>query len=195
MIKTFAISDLHFGHKNILDYTGRQYATIDEMDNDFVSAWNSVVGDHDIVYVLGDFYLGRWKQAKEYFSKLRGRIDVLNNYWHHDKWWMQDLDVPAYAWNTVDTMTDQMVLCPPMAVIEKKVYGKYTSATILCHYPIEVWDRKHYGSTHLFGHIHSKDGYIKGSMRLDVGVDNLMHMLDSPAPIEIEVANEIIKAG
>jgi calcineurin-like phosphoesterase family protein len=190
--KTFVISDLHLGHENIIKYCNRPYATIEDMDADFVSAWNSTVGDHDVVYVLGDFCLGRSKQAGEYFKQLRGRVDVFNNFWHHDGRWMQDLDLPTYAWNTVKTKTDQMVLCPPIIVTEEEVPGDYPQATVLCHYPIETWDRKHYGSTHLFGHIHSTDGYIDGSMRLDVGVDNLMHMFDSPAPIELNVANEII---
>ena len=32
---------------------------------------------------------------------------------------------------------------------------------ILFHYPIAVWDKKHYGAVHLYGHIHSNVDLVK----------------------------------
>ncbi len=57
MIKTFLISDSHFGHANILKYekTHRPFNSIEEMNDVLVEKWNSVVGENDRVFYLGDF--------------------------------------------------------------------------------------------------------------------------------------------
>lgn len=59
-MKTFLISDSHFGHKNILKYEpeARQYDTVDEMNNHMIERWNTVVGKNDRVIHLGDFCFG-----------------------------------------------------------------------------------------------------------------------------------------
>ena len=54
MGKNFYIADLHFGHKNIIRYDNRQFASVDEMDNTLIKNWNSVVSNDDTVYILGD---------------------------------------------------------------------------------------------------------------------------------------------
>jgi calcineurin-like phosphoesterase family protein len=70
MQNIFFIGDLHFGHANILRYESehrvyreykdvRPFKDIDEHDEYLVSEWNKVVGEKDIVYVLGDFCFGR----------------------------------------------------------------------------------------------------------------------------------------
>jgi calcineurin-like phosphoesterase family protein len=56
MSNVFFISDLHFGHKNILKFS-RQYRegnSIEEHDAWLMSNWNKVVNRKDVVYVLGD---------------------------------------------------------------------------------------------------------------------------------------------
>lgn len=70
MREVFFIGDLHFGHKNILKYESehrvykgfnevRPFKDIDEHDEYLVNQWNKVVGEKDIVFVLGDFCFGR----------------------------------------------------------------------------------------------------------------------------------------
>jgi calcineurin-like phosphoesterase family protein len=70
MPEVFFIGDTHFGHKNILLYepedrqykefsSSRPFKDIDEHDEYLVTEWNKVVGDKDIVFVLGDFCFGR----------------------------------------------------------------------------------------------------------------------------------------
>ncbi len=52
---TFFISDLHLGHKNILNFSPqRGGTTIAEHDEWIISQWNSVVNKGDTVWVLGD---------------------------------------------------------------------------------------------------------------------------------------------
>ena len=53
--------------------------------------------------------------------------------------------------------------------IYKKVddNGRYV---VLMHYPLEVWERSHYGSYHLHGHVHTRS-LNDISNRFNVGVD------------------------
>lgn len=82
-MKTFIISDTHFGHENIISYCNRPFETVEQMDDEMIKRWNSVVGKEDIVYHLGDFALGNKESIKNYKNKLNGRIRlVLGNHDH-----------------------------------------------------------------------------------------------------------------
>lgn len=50
----YFISDLHFGHFNIIRYDNRPFNSVDEMDKVLIDNWNSVVSDDDTIYILGD---------------------------------------------------------------------------------------------------------------------------------------------
>ena len=58
-IRQWFISDLHFDHWNILHkFVFRPFKDTDEMNEKLIENWNKVVAHDDIVYVLGDVYLG-----------------------------------------------------------------------------------------------------------------------------------------
>lgn len=52
----YFLSDLHLGHKRILEFSGklREGNTADEHDSILITKWNSKVRKRDLVYVLGD---------------------------------------------------------------------------------------------------------------------------------------------
>jgi len=50
----FFTSDTHFGHKNILKYCDRGFSNVDDMNEELIRRWNSVVKPNDIVFHLGD---------------------------------------------------------------------------------------------------------------------------------------------
>ena len=74
------ISDTHFRHEAILgfkDYAGltvRPFASADDLDQQLIDNWQSVVKPGDVVYHLGDVLFGHnkveWLEAN--FTKLNG---------------------------------------------------------------------------------------------------------------------------
>lgn len=57
-MKKWFTSDTHFSHTNIIKYTGRPFATVEEMNRNLVDNWNKFVAVDDQVFFLGDFGLG-----------------------------------------------------------------------------------------------------------------------------------------
>ena len=49
----FFTADTHFGHANVIWMCERPYASIDEMNESMISAWNERVTGNDTVFVVG----------------------------------------------------------------------------------------------------------------------------------------------
>lgn len=160
---TFITADHHFGHANIIQFCNRPFASIEEMDTTLIANWNKIVKPNNTVYHLGDFTLGDIDEAKKYLSQLNGKIKILANEWHHDRRWLAGFDTIAHMVNILS----------PMVVLEVLSLGKngHPLAITLCHYPLAVWDRKHYGSWHLHGHCHGNCQYSADDYAIDIGVD------------------------
>lgn len=71
--KVFFTSDTHFGHKNIIGWTRRPFDSIEEMNEALIKNWNSVVGEDDVIYHLGDFAFGGSSLWKDVCSRLNGK--------------------------------------------------------------------------------------------------------------------------
>jgi calcineurin-like phosphoesterase family protein len=161
----FFTSDQHFGHKNIIKHCDRPYSSVYEMDEDIIKRWNDVVGLGDLVYCLGDFTLG--KDVNKYLDRLRGTVKFITVPFHHDRGWVGTKIYPA---------------------IEEIV--KDDATIVMCHYPFAVWDKSHYGSWHLYGHVHNKEFVLPG-FSMNVGVD---HNLFTPVSLG-EVEYRMIELG
>ena len=88
MSKVYFISDLHLGHKRILEFSGslRGGSTVEEHDEWIVDRWNSQVVKRDVVWLLGDVCFDR--NAFHHLERLNGNIKlVLGN--HDRKWFDQ----------------------------------------------------------------------------------------------------------
>ena len=75
----WVISDTHINHANMLRFLDnkkqifRPFSCVEEMNERIVAGWNSVVKDQDVVYHLGDVYLGNGKEANAILHQLKGR--------------------------------------------------------------------------------------------------------------------------
>ena len=54
--REFVIGDLHFYDPNIIQYSPRDFTSVQEMNQFMASQWNSVVNNNDTVFMLGDFF-------------------------------------------------------------------------------------------------------------------------------------------
>jgi len=76
--KVWFISDMHFGHRNMLKWCrGECFRNLKEMHKRLISNWNYHVGRHDRVFCLGDFGDFRYKR------QLNGTITIAKG--NHDR--------------------------------------------------------------------------------------------------------------
>jgi len=83
MSKIFFSSDLHFSHKNIIDYCSRPFKSVEEMNYIMTEKWNKTVSENDIIYYLGDFALGKTIEIPDLVNQLNGEIHLI--YGNHDE--------------------------------------------------------------------------------------------------------------
>jgi len=155
MPNTYFLSDSHYSHANIIKYCPdtRPFKNVEEMNHHMISEWNSVVNDDDTVYFLGDFMFG--KGSGWIFYQLKGLKHLIRG--NHDYEETRELH-----WESQHS------------ILDLKPINKMN--VILCHYPLESWDRMGRGSIHLHGHIHSTPTdrkILSIKNRFDVGVDRI----------------------
>ena len=147
MSKIFVTSDTHFYHNNILKYENRPFKDINDMNNKMIESWNETVSSKDEVYILGDFSFGNEGETIKLLNKLNGKKYLIKG--NHDHV-VKNKDVrDKFEW-----IKDYFVL--------KHNKMKF----VMFHYPIQVWDCRHHGAIHLYGHIHSNLG--NHSMEYDI---------------------------
>ena len=136
MSQNFYISDLHFGHANVIKFDKRPFATIEEMDTALIRNWNEAVRKKDNIYILGDFCWGKSEQWVELLSQLRGNKYLIAG--NHD------------IKNPSSTVRRYFQDWKDYKEIDDK--GR---RVILCHYPIPFYKSDYSESTFmLHGHVH-----------------------------------------
>ena len=68
--KIWFTSDTHFFHDKVVEYSQRPFANVEEMNEEMIARWNSVVHQDGIVFHLGDFCFGKpdnWNYVVEPF--------------------------------------------------------------------------------------------------------------------------------
>ena len=154
----FITSDIHFGHKNIMNFcpVSRAFGKGDvvKMDEEIIRRWNSVVQPNDHTYILGDVAFCNAEKAVNHLQRLNGtKTLVVGN---HDAKLIKDEKFCKQFVEVCDYMSIRMN--------ETKV--------IMFHYPIAEWDQMHHGAVHFHGHLHGSVSGLESYRAMDVGMDN-----------------------
>ena len=157
-MKTWITSDLHFGHRNIMNFCpvsrARYNNDLDYMNEQMVIEWNERVSPEDLVYILGDVAFMPGDKAAQYMRRLNGRKILVEG--NHDRKTLNDKhfresfeEVHKYLWINYDG-----------------------HKIIMSHYPFLEWDQMHRGSLHFFGHLHGGQTGMEKYRCMDVGMDS-----------------------
>ena len=173
----FFTSDLHFSHANIIKYCDRPFYSAGEMDAAMIANWNNVVGEEDIVFILGDFCFGSTQTWLHFLRRLNGKKYLTQG--NHDK------GIPV----------TELVFVYPLMNLWIKGDDEISDGQRItcCHYPMLSWYQSHRGSWQLYGHVHGRlsNKNVKESSitpnQLDVGVD-----VHNFTPISYEQVKTII---
>jgi calcineurin-like phosphoesterase family protein len=159
----FATSDLHFGHKNAINYCNRPYEDLEDMEACLIKQWNAVVQPTDTVFVLGDFAFCSKTKAQEILSELKG--------------------FKHFIWGNHDRGREKAYMEVPGVEGDDFLRYKHNGQTILMtHYPFESFRE----DFHFHGHTHGQS--TPKYNRIDVGVDSVGYR-----PYTLDQLIEIVK--
>ena len=162
MGEVFFWSDTHFNHRGILEYCTRPWADVRRMNEGLIDRWNSVVGQRDIIHLLGDFAFSPRPEGMNLdalFASLNGQKHLVVG--NHDE-------------------KNPAVLRLPWRSVEKIKVVKWEGMTAhVCHYPLESWSGARKGRLMLHGHCHGNLRRVVPH-RFDVGVEV------EPVPVRFE---------
>jgi calcineurin-like phosphoesterase family protein len=165
--RTYFTSDHHFGHKKIVEYSGRPFSSTEEMDAEMVRRWNARVRPEDTVYHLGDFSFGSLDDIIANVRRLNGRkiLIVGNHDFYHFRRGSRASD-----W----TRAHNFFLAAGFAEVaqRKALWFQGVAVVLLTHVPVfdatEV--NLHEGANlNLCGHVH--EHWARRGHCINVGVD------------------------
>ena len=164
----YYISDLHFGHRNVIAMDGRPFETIEQMDATLIRLWNERVTDEDDVYIVGDFAYRNNYTATWYLRQLKGRKHLIIG--NHDRYTIQDTKAMEY-----------------FASVEKMIRVVDNDRIVsLCHFPVAEWKGKRRGGYHVHGHLHiRRDEVYEFMSRYDKAL-NAGCMINGYRPVTLD---------
>lgn len=134
----FYMSDNHIEHFNVMKFDNRPFNNLDKMNQTILNNINKICSEDDDLYILGDFIwkindktVNLVKQIKPKLHLIKGNHDRFNS--DYKKLFVEICDYKE---------------------IKDTANGKQYNL-VLFHYPILFWNRQHYGSIHLYGHVHN----------------------------------------
>ncbi len=175
--KCWFTSDQHYGHSNVMRFCNRPWDDVKDMNQAITDNWNEVVGENDVVFMLGDFYWKKdpWEVKKKLDELKAGHIFILLG--NHDE---------KEQFSKVNNKHIELISDTAMVFIsgidEDKPSREHEF--LLSHFPLATWPHFQRGTINLHGHIHSGprtkvdidrpgfDLFLKPGLTWDVGVDN-----------------------
>lgn len=173
---TWFTSDLHLGHRRIIELSYRPFASVEEMNRQLVDRWNDRVQPEDVVYVLGDVVMGNVRQMLPVVQQLKGtKLLVPGNHdgcWPGHKRWRREarryIEVGGFT-AVLGTEVDAGVVSLALG----------NEPVLMCHFPYrgdhtaEVrypeWRPADNGAVLLHGHVHG--AWRRNGRQINVGVD------------------------
>jgi calcineurin-like phosphoesterase family protein len=173
-------SDTHYAHKNICrsvsnwrDANGdvpihntRDFKSLDHMNDCIVNSINSMVGEDDILFHLGDWSFGGFENIEEFRNRIycKNIHLILGNHDHHIERNRGDIQRLFSSVNEYLRLSVSINSGTPM------YRGDYDF--VLMHYPIASWHNMNDGVIHLHGHVHlPPDKKLSKGKAMDVGMD------------------------
>lgn len=149
----FFTADTHFGHTNIIKHLNRPFESVEQMNDAIIKNWNRAIGPSDTVYHLGDVSLLRPEATKEILDRLNGKVFLVRG--NHETSAEHKLCRDRFEW------------------IKDYHFASFNAGIqiAMCHYAMRVWNKKHHGAWHLYGHSHGTLPPPEGERCLDIGVD------------------------
>lgn len=170
-------ADSHFSHSNICSATTkwkdpgdtvRKFDSLDDMNRTIVNNINSVVGENDILFHLGDWSFGGFDQIEKFRSQIvcKNIHLVLGNHDHHIE---RNTDGIQSLFSSVSHFI-------PYLLVKREIPNSKGMMErfgfCIFHYPIASWIDMNLGIIHLHGHVHLPKHLKLGQGRsLDVGMD------------------------
>ncbi len=145
MSNLFFISDTHFGHKKMLNFTDAagklirgQFSSVEEMDQYMIDQWNSAVRKKDLVWHLGDV---AWSaESLRKIGSLNGRKKLILG--NHDK----------------GPMTEYLKYFDEIFGAYKQTFQSNDHLNVrglLTHYPVYETEFKYGVAFNIHGHVHT----------------------------------------
>ena len=145
-------ADTHFGHENIIAFSGRPFRTASHMDSALIENMWKVIKPEDSLYIVGDFAFGPAAKDEDWLQMIFGQLPGAEQHLvvgNHDHAPTQSL-----PWTSVTHLTE----------VEDS-----GARNVLCHYPMITWNGARKGALQIFGHVHNN---WQGSRNaVNVGVD------------------------
>ena len=168
---TWFTADLHFGHANIISYSGRPFADATAMNEALIERWNASVHPGDTVWLLGDVALGRIDETLALVGELNGRKLLLAG--NHDRCWTGH-GRRAEGW------TERYLAAGFAEVHQGQTHVNVAARQVLaCHFPYRGDSHDHdrfveqrpvdQGAWLLHGHVHER--WRQRGRMINVGVD------------------------
>lgn len=197
MPNTFFTSDFHFWHANIIKYCNRPFKSVEEMNEELIRRYNSVVSPDDTVYVLGDFAMA-FRPVETITPRLNGKKYLVPG--NHD-WCFPTHKKSKNSPKAHAMWLEKYVECGFSGVLS--LAWRLPSGLLLSHLPYKLSGDEHTaeyeerftdyrledkGDFLLHGHSHGK--WRKKGRLIDVGVDAWNF-----TPVSLAQIEELIAQG
>ena len=147
-------SDFHIGHNREFIYKNRGFSAIEEHDKALFKEISEKLTIKDTLYYLGDFtFKHNSLEIIEDMSYIPCKVIFITG--NHDRYIIQNKKYMSERFTFVGSLFD---------------YKNKDINITLCHYPLRAWNKSHFNSWHLYGHIHSETDF--GGKTLNIAIDN-----------------------